>query len=67
MRVREFVMGDDETTPQTGEEPARSCQRCTNPMQLITVLPRVGEHPSYRILGCTACTFLEWIAEHVGS
>jgi len=46
-----------------GEEAARACTRCSSPMDLLTLLPRTGEYPSYRISGCTACHFVEWVAE----
>jgi hypothetical protein len=60
-------MGDGETTPRKDEESDRACQRCTAPMNLLTLLPRTSENPSYRIFGCSACTFVEWIAEQVSS
>jgi hypothetical protein len=34
-------------------------------MSLLAVLPRTGDVPLYRVFGCTACTFIEWIAEHI--
>jgi len=34
-------------------------------MDLLTVLPRTSEHPRYRILHCTVCSFIEWVAERI--
>jgi hypothetical protein len=39
------------------------CKRSSAPMELLAHLPRQGEQPSYRIFGCTKCTFNEWIAD----
>jgi hypothetical protein len=42
------------------------CQRCADqPLSLATCLPRMGDHPAYRIFTCSVCGFIEWIAEHV--
>jgi len=45
------------------EPPQGYCERCKSPMALLTLLPRTSDHPSYRVFGCTACTFTQWIAE----
>jgi hypothetical protein len=34
-------------------------------MELLTRLPATSENPSYRIFGCSACQFVEWIAEQI--
>ncbi len=59
-------MGDGETTPQNqGDGAYQPCQRCRSGMELLTRLPATGENPAYRIFGCTACYFVEWIAEQI--
>ncbi len=59
-------MGDSDTTPQEeGSGTSRPCQRCSSPMELLTRLPATRESPTYRIFGCAACSFVEWIAEQV--
>lgn len=57
----------EKTPPPKGGSTAPSCKRCNGALELLTVLPRFGDHPSYRIFGCHACGFLEWIAEAVGN
>jgi hypothetical protein len=59
-------MGDSEKTPlrQDGK-PGQECPRCHAAVALVTVLPAWGQHPAYRIFGCTECTFMEWIAEKI--
>jgi hypothetical protein len=39
-----------------------ACGRCAGPVELLTVLPRNGDHPAFRIFACPACTFVQWIA-----
>jgi hypothetical protein len=39
--------------------------RCGGDLAVLTVLPCVGGHPTYRILGCAACSFIGWIAEQI--
>jgi hypothetical protein len=58
-------MGDSDATPKKQGGAERSCQRCGSPVELLTRLPATSENPSYRIFGCTACSFIEWIAEQV--
>jgi len=43
----------------------RSCQRCDAPLTMLTLLPRTGEQPQFRIFRCTACSFIAWFAEQV--
>ena len=40
-----------------------ACERCTAPVDLLTVLPRRADHSAYRIFACTACNFLHWIPD----
>ena len=56
-------MVDADATPQ--EDGNQSCQRCSSTMELLTRLPATTENPPYRIFGCVACHFVEWIAEQI--
>ncbi len=58
-------MGDGDTAPEQVRGTSESCERCSSAMELLTRLPATGEHPAYRILSCTACSFVQWIAEQV--
>ena len=40
-----------------------ACERCAEPVELLTVLPRRVDHSAFRIFVCTACNFLQWIPE----
>ena len=40
---------------------APSCQRCQQPTELLTVLPRCDPHPTYNIFKCVGCGNVEWI------
>jgi hypothetical protein len=57
-------MGDGDMTPRQGGT-IQSCRRCSSVMDLLTRLPATSENPAYRIFGCTACHFVEWIAEQI--
>jgi hypothetical protein len=63
-RGREVVLVN-ETAPPNDRNADKECGRCGGDLALLTVLPRVGEHPTYRIFGCAACSFIEWIAEQI--
>ena len=56
-------MGDDEPQPQP--DPNQVCERCSGPLVELLHIARTAEHPAYRIIGCTACTFMKWIAEQI--
>jgi len=32
-------------------------------MELLTVLPHLGDRPTFHIFRCIACGFIDWIAE----
>jgi hypothetical protein len=40
-----------------------ACERCAAAVELLTVLPRAVDHSAYRIFGCTACNFVQWIPD----
>jgi len=54
----------------TDDVPSRKrdqkCEKCGGVTELLTLLPRLGERPAYRIFGCSACNELTWIAEAIG-
>ncbi len=39
------------------------CKRCGKPVTLLNVIERLGDRPTCRIFGCTACFQLEWVWE----
>jgi hypothetical protein len=47
--------------PQDDAPP--SCDKCGQATELLSLLPRVGPQPAYRILECLSCRALKWIAE----
>jgi hypothetical protein len=51
----------DETKPN---DPP--CERCGDDVRLLTVLPRTGEQPTFRIFGCASCSFIRWVADAIG-
>ena len=58
-------MADDEKGKPLQE--VSGCQKCSKgTMKFLTYLPRAIDHPGYRIFDCSACGFIEWIAEKVG-
>ena len=59
-------MGDGDTTPvRSGDESDRPCGRCSSTMSLLTRLPATSENAAFSIFGCSACQFVDWIAEQV--
>jgi len=42
------------------------CERCGSDVRLLTILPRAGDHPTFRIFGCVSCSFIRWVAETIG-
>ena len=61
------AMDENGGQPEGDNASDRTCKRCGSPLEFKMVFPRTSENPQYRIFGCTACDFLEWIAEHVDS
>jgi hypothetical protein len=49
--------------PRTHDADPNACERCAAPVELLTVLPRRIDHSAYRIFGCTACSFVQWIPD----
>jgi DNA-directed RNA polymerase subunit M/transcription elongation factor TFIIS len=45
----------------------QKCVKCGEATELLTMLPRFGEHPAYRIFECLTCRSMTWIAEQVGT
>jgi hypothetical protein len=44
-------------------EAQRSCQRCSRPTKLLTILPKTTQNPTFWIYGCSSCGFVEWLSE----
>jgi hypothetical protein len=42
-----------------------NCDNCGQLTKLLTVIPRLGDTPKYRIFECDTCRVLKWIAEQV--
>ena len=57
--------GDEQSSSDKGGGDPAACERCATPLELLTVLPRTGDHPAFRIFGCAACSFVLWIAEKI--
>ena len=43
------------------------CERCGGVVRLLTILPRAGDRPTFRILGCVRCSFIRWVAVPSGA
>ena len=43
------------------------CKRCGGNVHLLTILPRTGDHPTFRIFGCATCSFIRWTADTAGA
>jgi len=56
---------DSDALPPPQGDAIRACERCSSAMEMLTRLPATSENPSYRIFGCAACHFVEWIAEQI--
>lgn len=41
------------------------CRRCSKQTELLTVLHRTTEHPTFRIYGCGSCGFVDWVADKI--
>jgi hypothetical protein len=54
-------MSTDAPPPQ----PQQKCEKCGEPADFASFIPRFGEQPAYRIFECTACKALTWIAEAI--
>jgi hypothetical protein len=39
-----------------------NCDKCGKATSLLTVIPRLGDTPAYRIFECLSCNVLQWIA-----
>jgi hypothetical protein len=61
----DFHASDDRSIPPYRNGDVLACKRCSGRLDLLTVLPRRGDEPAYRILGCGDCSFVEWIADKV--
>jgi len=40
-----------------------SCEKCGSSTKLMTVLPRFGSQPQYRLFECDACGAVTWSAD----
>ncbi len=57
-------MGDD--GQRDDQEDERRCQRCSKPMELLTIISRTSANPKFWIYGCGSCGFVDWVAEKIG-
>jgi len=54
----------EHTAPPKGASIPPSCNKCSSAgMELLTVLPHLGDRPTFHIFRCIACGFIDWIAE----
>lgn len=58
-----LVQEDSKSSPPDADP--LPCGKCGGAFDLLTRLPRVGDHPTYQIFHCAACGFVEWIAETI--
>jgi hypothetical protein len=47
--------------PQAAD--AAPCTKCAQPTELLTIMPALGEHPSYHIRRCLGCGYVNWFAQ----
>jgi hypothetical protein len=40
-----------------------NCGKCAQPTELLTVLPKFGEHPTYHIAQCLTCGHINWFPQ----
>jgi hypothetical protein len=43
--------------------PPPKCVKCSEPTELLTILPKLGEHPSFHIRRCVKCGYVNWFAQ----
>ena len=57
----------DTKPPPNGVSADPSCDKCrSGGMEPLTILPRLGDRPTFHIFRCIACGFIDWIAETDG-
>jgi hypothetical protein len=39
------------------------CSRCGGEMDLVTVIRKFGDQPSYKLFRCVACELVDWVPE----
>jgi hypothetical protein len=44
---------------------APNCEKCGEPTNLVTIIGRLGNIPTYRVFQCDACKALQWVAEQI--
>jgi hypothetical protein len=62
-----FAVSDGEDAAPEGDGAAAPCGKCGQAQDLLTILPRLGDRPTYNVFRCIGCGFVEWIAEQVGN
>jgi DNA-directed RNA polymerase subunit M/transcription elongation factor TFIIS len=55
----------DDPSKSTSPRELPNCNQCGKPTNLVTVIPRLGDSPTYRIFECQSCNVLKWIAEQI--
>jgi hypothetical protein len=51
--------------PSSSPDRQMACGKCGKQVELLTVLPKVGDQPSYWIVHCITCGFVDWVAEKI--